>query len=175
MQRHRWWLVGLTLAYIGVAAVVVIEWETIEDYLTGWQVVSKGRAKARFAGITFGPEHRPGRVAEVKQPATVVEEAPFAWIEVIDRLGLPDDAWGVEELVVTDKKGETYPATSSLAYSAEAADGKWILTYVGIKFANPLPNPYDLIIRLRLKKRDIISELLTFRAAGAAAEERPAR
>ncbi|HEV8718220.1 MAG TPA: hypothetical protein VGX03_36060 [Candidatus Binatia bacterium] len=175
MKRQRWWLVSLTLAYIGMAAIAVVRWETIEDYLTGWQVVSTGLAKARFAGITFGPEHRPGRLAEVKQASVLYEEAPFAWIEVLDRLGPPHDAWDVEELMVTDREGRSYPVTSPMAYYADAKEGNWTLTYVGIKFANSLPNPYNLTIRLRLKKQDLTSGVLTFSVAGESAQGQPAR
>jgi hypothetical protein len=173
MKRQRGWLIGLTLVYIGAVAVGVMQWEPIEDYLTGWHRLGNGVAKARFAGITFGPEHRPGKVAHVRQAATVVENLPFAWIEVMDQLGPSADVWGTEDLSVTDRKGNHYEVTSPGAQYADAPEGNWRVTYVGIRFASSLPDPYDLTIRLRLRNQAATSEVLTFRTTGNGVQERP--
>jgi hypothetical protein len=158
--------VCLTLVYAGQALCVVVRWDHIRDYLTGWQVTGDGIAKARFAGVTTGPEHRPGMVAAVRPAAVLYEKGQLAWIEVIDTMGPPPDSWDAEDLTVFDRNGKPLSATSPSSYYAGAREGNGTLSYVAIKFAAPLPDPYDMTIRLRLIKRGTTTPMLTFHAMG---------
>lgn len=166
---YRAWLVGLILLCTGLIVSATLYGDRLVGYVQGWQFLANGVARARFAGVTSGPEHRPGRLAEVKQPATFTEEAPYAWIEVLDQMPPSSEVWEAENLVVTDSAGKSYEVTSPVAQYADAEEGHATLTYVGIKFMSPLAEPYALTIRLRLRKETLISEVLTFHAVGKAA------
>jgi hypothetical protein len=156
----------LTLVYVGLALCVVVRWDQIRDYLTGWQVTGDGIAKARFAGVTAGPEHRPGRVGAVRPAAVLYEKGQLAWIEVIDTMGPPADSWDTQDLSVFDRNGKALSAISPSSYYAGAREGNGTLSYVAIKLAAPIPDPYDMTIRMRLTKRGITTPMLTFHAAG---------
>lgn len=174
-MQHRAWLVGLMLLCVSIIVSVTIHGERLVGYLMGWQFMGNGVAKVRFAGVTVGPEHRPGKLADVKQPATFTEDAPYAWIEVLDRMRPSSEVWEAEDLMVTDSAGKSYEVASPVAQYADAVEGHATLTYVGIRFASPLPDPYALTIRLRLKKEALTSEVLTFHAAGNALRAHAAR
>jgi len=174
MQR-RAWLVGLMLLCLGTIVSATLYSEHLVGYLRGWQFMRNGVAQVRFAGITLGPEHRPGKLATVKQPATFTDDAPYAWIEVLDRLAPSSEVWEAEDLMVTDNAGKSYEVTSPVAQYADAQEGNATLTYVGIRFASPLARSYAFTIRLRLKKDALTSEVLAFHAAGEAVRAHAAR
>jgi hypothetical protein len=158
--------VGLILLCVSLIVSATIHGDRLVGYLMGWQFMGNGVAKVRFAGVTLGPEHRPGKLAEMRQPATFTEDAPYAWIEVLDRMPPSSEVWEAEDLMVTDSAGKSYEVASPVAQYADAEEGHATLTYVGIRFASPLADPYALTIRLRLKKAALTSEVLTFHAAG---------